>query len=49
MHFWRAKGADQNFQPNNHDPNLGSYVINNPLPIDVFVTGAVHNGANAKA
>ena len=49
----RAKGADQNFQPDNHDPNFGSYVIDHPLPIEVFVTepssGAVHNGANAKA
>ena len=34
----RAKGADQRLQPDNHDPNFGSYVIDHPLPIEVFVT-----------
>jgi hypothetical protein len=24
-------------QPNGHDPNFGSYVIDRPLPIEVFV------------
>ena len=33
----RAKGADQNFQPDSHDPRFGSYVIDHPLPIEVFV------------
>jgi DMSO/TMAO reductase YedYZ molybdopterin-dependent catalytic subunit len=35
--FARAKGADQRIQPDNHDPNFGSYVIDHPLPIEVFV------------
>jgi DMSO/TMAO reductase YedYZ molybdopterin-dependent catalytic subunit len=34
----RAKGADQRVQPDNHNPNFGSYVIDHPLPIEVFVT-----------
>jgi DMSO/TMAO reductase YedYZ molybdopterin-dependent catalytic subunit len=33
----RAKGADGSVQPDNHDQNYGSYVINHPLPIEVFV------------
>jgi DMSO/TMAO reductase YedYZ molybdopterin-dependent catalytic subunit len=33
----RAKGADGSVQPDKHDPNFGSYVINYPLPIEVFV------------
>jgi DMSO/TMAO reductase YedYZ molybdopterin-dependent catalytic subunit len=33
----RAKGADQTVQPDNHDANFGSYVIDHPLPIEVFV------------
>jgi DMSO/TMAO reductase YedYZ molybdopterin-dependent catalytic subunit len=33
----RARGADQTAQPDGHDPNFGSYVINHPLPIEVFV------------
>ena len=33
----RAKDANGNVQPDKHDPNNGSYVINHPLPIDVFV------------
>jgi DMSO/TMAO reductase YedYZ molybdopterin-dependent catalytic subunit len=33
----RAKGADQRVQPDAHDPNFGSYVIDHPLPIEVFV------------
>ncbi|MDB5350423.1 MAG: sulfite oxidase-like oxidoreductase [Planctomycetota bacterium] len=33
----RAKGANGNVQPDKHDPNYGSYVINHPLPIEVFV------------
>jgi len=33
----RAKGADQRTQPDNHNPNFGSYVIDHPLPIEVFV------------
>jgi hypothetical protein len=33
----RARGADGSVQPDNHDPNHGTYVIDHPLPIDVFV------------
>jgi len=33
----RAKGADGSVQPDKHDPNYGTYVINHPLPIEVFV------------
>jgi hypothetical protein len=33
----RAKGADQRTQPDSHNPNFGSYVIDHPLPIEVFV------------
>lgn len=33
----RAKDANGCVQPDRHDPNYGSYVINHPLPIEVFV------------
>jgi hypothetical protein len=33
----RARGADQTAQPDGHNPNFGSYVIDHPLPIEVFV------------
>ncbi len=33
----RATGADGSVQPDAHDPNFGTYVINHPLPIEVFV------------
>src|SRR5882757_6555226 len=33
----RANDADQRLQPDKHDPNFGSYVIDHPLPIEVFV------------
>jgi DMSO/TMAO reductase YedYZ molybdopterin-dependent catalytic subunit len=33
----RAKDANGLVQPDKHDRNYGSYVINHPLPIDVFV------------
>jgi DMSO/TMAO reductase YedYZ molybdopterin-dependent catalytic subunit len=33
----RAKDANGRVQPDRHDPNYGSYVINHPLPIEVFV------------
>ncbi len=33
----RAKDAGGGVQPDNHDQNYGSYVINHPLPIEVFV------------
>jgi DMSO/TMAO reductase YedYZ molybdopterin-dependent catalytic subunit len=36
----RAAAADGRVQPDRHDPNHGSYVINHPLPIEVFVEGA---------
>jgi DMSO/TMAO reductase YedYZ molybdopterin-dependent catalytic subunit len=51
--FARAKGADQRIQPDNHHPNFGSYVIDHPLPIEVFITepssAAVCNSATAKS
>jgi DMSO/TMAO reductase YedYZ molybdopterin-dependent catalytic subunit len=33
----RAKDDAGNVQPDGHDPNFGTYVINHPLPIEVFV------------
>lgn len=33
----RATGADGSVQPEKHDPNYGTYVINFPLPIEVLV------------
>ena len=33
----RAKDANGCVQPERHDPNYGSYVINHPLPIEVLV------------
>jgi DMSO/TMAO reductase YedYZ molybdopterin-dependent catalytic subunit len=33
----RARDANGNVQPGTHDPNHGTYVINHPLPIEVFV------------
>jgi hypothetical protein len=33
----RATDANGNVQADAHNPNYGSYVINHPLPIDVFV------------
>jgi len=36
----RATAADGSVQPEKHDPNYGSYVINHLLPIDVFVEGS---------
>jgi DMSO/TMAO reductase YedYZ molybdopterin-dependent catalytic subunit len=33
----RATGADQGTQPDGHNANFGSYVIDHPLPIEVFV------------
>ena len=33
-----ARGADGSAQPDQHDPNYGTYVITHPLPIEVFVT-----------
>jgi DMSO/TMAO reductase YedYZ molybdopterin-dependent catalytic subunit len=34
----RAMDAGQRTQPERHNPNFGSYVIDHPLPIEVFVT-----------
>src|SRR6266403_83784 len=34
----RARGVNQRAQPDGHNPNFGSYVIDHPLPIEVFVT-----------
>jgi DMSO/TMAO reductase YedYZ molybdopterin-dependent catalytic subunit len=36
----RAKGADGSVQPDKHDQNYGTYVINYPLPIEVFINGS---------
>lgn len=33
----RARGADGGVQQDRHDPNQGNYVIDHPLPIEVFV------------
>ena len=33
----RAKDAEGGMQPDQHDQNYGPYVINHPLPIEVFV------------
>jgi DMSO/TMAO reductase YedYZ molybdopterin-dependent catalytic subunit len=33
----RARGADQRTQPDGHNPNFGSYVIDHPLPIEIFI------------
>jgi DMSO/TMAO reductase YedYZ molybdopterin-dependent catalytic subunit len=33
----RARDADGRVQPDRHDPNYGGYVINHPLPIEVYV------------
>jgi DMSO/TMAO reductase YedYZ molybdopterin-dependent catalytic subunit len=35
----RASDAKGNVQPDKHDPHYGTYVINYPLPIEVFVDG----------
>ena len=36
----RAKDASGLIQPDKHDKNFGTYVINHPLPIEVFVDGS---------
>jgi hypothetical protein len=36
----RAKDADGLIQPDKHDQNYGTYVINHPLPIEVLVDGS---------
>src|SRR5229473_7816969 len=38
----RAKDANGTVQPDQHDPNYGTYVINHPLPIEVIVEDPVH-------
>ena len=38
----RAKAADGSAQPDQHDPNYGTYVITHPLPIEVFVDGGTN-------
>jgi DMSO/TMAO reductase YedYZ molybdopterin-dependent catalytic subunit len=49
----RAKGGDQSVQPDGHNANFGSYVIDHPLPIEVFITepssAAVCNSATVKS
>ena len=41
----RATGADGGVQPANHDQNYGTYVINYPLPIEVFIEGLAGTSA----
>jgi DMSO/TMAO reductase YedYZ molybdopterin-dependent catalytic subunit len=41
----RARGGDGSVQPDTHDPSYGTYVINYPLPIEVFIDGSAANGA----
>jgi DMSO/TMAO reductase YedYZ molybdopterin-dependent catalytic subunit len=36
----RARDAHGRVQPDQHDPNYGNYVIDHPLPIEVFVGDA---------
>jgi DMSO/TMAO reductase YedYZ molybdopterin-dependent catalytic subunit len=38
----RATAADRRVQPDVHNPNFGSYVIDHPLPIEVFVAAPSH-------
>jgi hypothetical protein len=38
----RARDADGAVQPDQHDERYGSYVINHPLPIQVFVDHAAN-------
>ncbi len=33
----RSKDTNGSIQPEKHDPNFGPYVINHPLPIEVFI------------
>jgi DMSO/TMAO reductase YedYZ molybdopterin-dependent catalytic subunit len=33
----RARAADGSSQPDQHDPNYGTYIITHPLPIEAFV------------
>jgi DMSO/TMAO reductase YedYZ molybdopterin-dependent catalytic subunit len=37
----RAKDAGGGVQPDHHDENYGTYVINHPLPIEVFVAAEI--------
>jgi DMSO/TMAO reductase YedYZ molybdopterin-dependent catalytic subunit len=41
----RAEDANGHVQPDEHDPRYGTYVINHPLPIEVFVDD--HTGSAA--
>ncbi len=45
----RATDASGCVQPDRHDPNYGSYVINHPLPIEVIVDdrGSVRDGQSS--
>ena len=45
----RAKDARGRLQPDKHDQNYGTYVINHPLPIEVFVvdSGAARHDCGA--
>jgi DMSO/TMAO reductase YedYZ molybdopterin-dependent catalytic subunit len=41
--FARAKDAKGGVQPDKHDQSYGSYVIDHPLPIEVFVDNSTNN------
>jgi hypothetical protein len=41
----RAEDAGGNAQPRGHDPRNGTYVINHPLPIEVFVVAPTDRSA----
>ena len=40
----RAKDATGRVQPEKHSQNYGSYVIDHPLPIEVFIAGNGRDG-----
>jgi DMSO/TMAO reductase YedYZ molybdopterin-dependent catalytic subunit len=48
----RAKGADLSCQPDDHNANFGTYVIDHPLPIEIFVAAprraVAHNKTNPR-
>jgi DMSO/TMAO reductase YedYZ molybdopterin-dependent catalytic subunit len=43
----RAQDAQGRAQPDQHDPSYGSYVVNHPLPIEVFVEEAFVEDADS--
>jgi DMSO/TMAO reductase YedYZ molybdopterin-dependent catalytic subunit len=42
----RARDANGTLQPNKHDWNYGNYVINHPLPIEVYVEDPTRPGSH---